>query len=63
MYSFYFDILETKNPDDFVNMLANSLIGSFDKKSGKIFDKVLPFFSKLNPVISINLETGAPSIR
>ena len=59
---FYFDIMDTKTPDDFVNMLANSLIGSSDNKSGKIFDKVLQFFSKLNPVISINPETGAPSI-
>lgn len=62
IHTFYLDIMNTHSTEDFVNKLADAVLGSFTSKSKKIFNQVLQFFSKFNPVITFDPLTGAPSI-
>ena len=62
VHTFYLDIMNTHSAEDFVNELAKAVLGSFHSKSKRIFDHVLKFLSKFNPVITIDPITGVPSI-
>ncbi|MCD6544534.1 MAG: ATP-binding protein [Flavobacteriaceae bacterium] len=60
--TFYLDIMNTHSEEDFVNELAKAVLGSFHSKPKRIFDNVLKFLSKFNPVITLDPLTGTPSI-
>jgi len=62
VYAFYFDIMNTNNVNDFVNLLANTILGTFNSKSKRLFDNVLKFLTKFGPTLSFDSITGDPSI-
>ena len=62
VYAFYFDIMNTNNVNDFVNLLANTILGTFNSKSKRLFDNVLKFLTKFSPTLSFDSITGDPSI-
>jgi len=59
--TFYFDIMNTNSIEDFVNMLANSILGTFNSTSKKLFDKTFKYFSKFSPIVSFD-ENGYPTM-
>jgi len=61
-HTFYFDIMNTNNVNDFVNLLANTILGTFNSKSKKLFNNVLKFFTKFSPTLSFDSISGEPSI-
>ncbi|MEN8186628.1 MAG: ATP-binding protein [Bacteroidota bacterium] len=62
VHTFYLDIMNTNSTEDFVNKLADSVLGTFNSRSKQLFDQVLQFFSKFNPLITFDAITGVPSI-
>ena len=62
VYTFYFDIMNTHSVNDFVNLLANTVLGTFNSKSKKLFDNVLKFFTKFSPTLSFDSISGEPTI-
>jgi len=58
----YFDIYATRNLNDFVNMLATSLIGYFESKPEVIFNRLIKLLGQFRPVFSIDYLTGSPLI-
>jgi len=62
IHTFYLDIMNTNSVEDFVNKLADSVIGTFNSKPKKLFNNVIKFFSKFNPLITFDVHTGIPSI-
>jgi AAA+ ATPase superfamily predicted ATPase len=61
-HTFYVDIMGTNSTEEFVNKLADSVLGYFNTGSKKMFDQVFRFFSKFNPVITFDALTGVPSV-
>ena len=61
VFTFYFDIMNTNSIEDFANMLANSILGTFNSKSKKLFDKTFKYFSKFSPIVSFD-ENGYPTM-
>ncbi len=62
VHMFYFDIMNTSSTEEFVNKLADSVLGTLNSSSKQLFDQVLRFFSKFNPLITFDAITGLPSI-
>ena len=60
--TFYLDILNTESIDDFVNALSDTVLATSSYTSPNLFDKVLSFFKKMNPVITFDAISGSPSI-
>lgn len=58
----YFDIYASRDLNDFVNMLATSLIGYFESKPEIIFNRLLKLLGQFRPVFSFDQLTGIPSI-
>ena len=61
-YVLYIDIMNTQNTDDFVNLLANSVLESLSSKTKKIYNHVFSFIKKLSPILSFDPQTGIPSV-
>jgi AAA+ ATPase superfamily predicted ATPase len=62
VHTIYLDIMNTKSSEDFVNKLAEAVLKNYHSKSKRLFEKVLKFFTKFNPVITFDALTGIPSI-
>ena len=62
IHTFYFDIMNTHTIEEFVNKLADTVLGTFSTKSKRLYDNVFKFFTHLNPILSFDAQTGAPSI-
>ncbi len=62
VHTFYLDIMNTRSTEDFVNKLADAVLRSFNSRSKQLFDQVLQFFSRFNPLITFDAVTGIPSI-
>ena len=62
IHTFYFDIMNTFSTEEFVDKLANTILGTFSSKSERMYNKVFKFFTKFSPVISFEGDTGVPSI-
>jgi AAA+ ATPase superfamily predicted ATPase len=62
VYTFYFDIMNTNSVNEFVNLLANTILGTFNSKSKRLFNNVLSFLTKFSPTLSFDSISGEPSI-
>jgi AAA+ ATPase superfamily predicted ATPase len=60
--TFYLDILNTESIDDFVNALSDTVLATSSYTSTSLFEKVVSFFKKMNPVITFDAISGTPSI-
>lgn len=58
---FYIDIYSTKNLSEFVEILANTIVGKLDTPLEKAVKKVSELFSAFRPTMSIDSQTGSPS--
>lgn len=58
---FYIDIYSTKNLTEFVEKLANAIVGKLDTPFEKAVKKVSELFSAFRPTMSIDSRTGDPS--
>jgi uncharacterized protein len=58
----YLDILPTTNLVEFTKVLANSVVGKFEKKPVIIFQRFIKALSHLRPKISIDNLTGKPAL-
>lgn len=56
----YLDLLPTINLPEFTKVMANAVIGKFEKKPVLIFQKLMKTISHLRPKISIDTLTGQP---
>lgn len=59
---FYLDIYNTQNQKDFVQMMANVILGSMDTFSEKLMSRITSFFKSCRPVFSMDPMTGTPSV-
>lgn len=59
---FYIDIYNTQNQQELVQLLAQTIVGSMDKFSEKIFTQLTAFFKSCRPVFSADPITGAPEV-
>lgn len=59
---FYLDILATQNFQEFVNALANAVLGKLDSTPEKLIKKISYLFSGLRPIITFDPITGFPNI-
>ncbi len=62
IHTLYLDIMNTKSSEDFVNKLAEAVLINYHSKSKQLFNKVLNFFTKFNPIITFDQHTGIPTI-
>ncbi|RLD55881.1 MAG: ATP-binding protein [Bacteroidetes bacterium] len=62
VYTFYFDIMNTYSINEFVNLLANTLLGTFNSKSKRLFNNVIKFFTRFSPTLSFDSVSGEPTI-
>ena len=62
VHTFYFDIMNTNSVNEFVNLLANTILGTFNSKSKQLFNNVLKFLTKFSPTLSFDSISGEPSI-
>ena len=59
---FYIDIFHTKNLEQFVRLLANTVVGGLDSFSQSALRKLQEFFSRWRPSITFDEITGAPTV-
>lgn len=57
----YFDILATKTLEQFVQLMARSVLGRLDSPSQTAFHKVQEFFSSFRPTMTFDANTGLPT--
>ncbi|MEN8138503.1 MAG: ATP-binding protein [Bacteroidota bacterium] len=62
MFVFYFDIMNTTSKEDFVNQFANAIVGTFSSTSKRLFNNILDYFKRFNPVVSFDPLSGVPSL-
>ncbi len=60
--TFYLDIQDTSNLNEFTKELAQTIIGKFDSLSERIIKNIGKVFSGLRPTISYDSLTGEPKI-
>ncbi|EGN55925.1 hypothetical protein Premu_0443 [Hallella multisaccharivorax DSM 17128] len=58
---FYIDIFATKNLEQFVQLLANEIIGKLDTVSQAALRNVQAFFSSFRPTMTLDELTGVPT--
>ena len=61
VYCFYVDIFATKNLDQFVKLLAQSILGGLDTPGQAALRKVTELFSNLRPTMTFDSVTGIPA--
>lgn len=59
---FYLDILATHSLDEFVRLMAETIIGRLDTPSQTILRNIQTFFSNWRPKIAIDQVSGYPSV-
>lgn len=59
---FYVDIFATKNLQQLVNLLANTVIGQLDTFSQATMRRVQEFFSSWRPTVAFDQLTGLPTV-
>ena len=58
---FYIDIFTTKNLTQFVQLLANQVIGKLDSPTNAALRKVSEFFASFRPTMSFDAHSGLPT--
>ena len=58
---FYVDIFATKNLEQFVQLLANTIIGKLDTVSQAALRNIQAFFSSFRPTMALDELTGIPT--
>lgn len=58
---FYMDINATRNLQQFVQLLAKTVIGGIDTPSQSVLRKITSFFSSYKPTLSLDELTGIPT--
>ena len=58
----YFDVLDTKSDNEFINKMVTACLRELDKKNENLFDRISKYFSKLKPVLTFDPFTGVPQI-
>lgn len=58
---FYMDINATRNVNQFIQLLAKTVVGQVDTFSQSAFRKILTFFSSYRPTVSFDEFTGIPT--
>jgi AAA+ ATPase superfamily predicted ATPase len=58
---FYIDIFSTKNLEQFVQLLARSVIGRLDSPTQSALRRVSEFFSSFRPTMTFDAQTGIPT--
>lgn len=58
---FYMDINATRNLQQFVQLLAKTVIGKVDTQSQSVIRKITSFFSSYKPTLSLDELTGMPT--
>lgn len=58
----YLDLLPTANMVDFTKVMANAVIGKFEKKPVIILQKLMKILSHLRPKITMDALTGKPAL-
>lgn len=61
VYCFYVDIFSTRNLDQFVQLLAESILGGLDTPGQAALHKFTELFSSLRPTMSFDSITGVPT--
>lgn len=59
---FYVDIFATKNLEQFVRLLANTIIGRLDTFSQSAMRRIQEFFGSWRPSVSFDQLTGLPTV-
>lgn len=58
----YIDIYSTRSLNDFVNLLANNILGVLDTTTKSIFNRVSQFIKSCKPVFTLDEQSGNPKI-
>ena len=58
---FYIDIMATKNLEQFVQLLAQNVLGKLDSPTQTAMRKVSEFFSNFRPTVTFDAQTGMPT--
>lgn len=58
----YVDIMDTYSVDEFVNKLASTIMQAVSSKSKRWYNSFVQHLSGLNPILTFDPQTGAPSI-
>ena len=58
---FYIDIMATKNLEQFVQLLAQNVLGKLDSTTQTALRKVSEFFSNFRPTVTFDAQTGMPT--
>ena len=58
---FYIDILATKSLEQFVQLLAQNVLGKLDSPTQTALRKVSEFFSNFRPTVTFDAQTGMPT--
>ena len=58
---FYIDIMATKNLEQFVQLLAQNVLGKLDSPTQTALRKVSEFFSNFRPTMTFDAQTGLPT--
>ena len=59
---YYLDIFATQNLQEFVSLLAKTVLGTLDTLSQHVMKSVFSFFKSCRPVITVDGTTGTPSL-
>lgn len=59
---FYVDIYATKSVEQFVQVLANAILGKLDSISQSVLRKLQEFFSAWRPAVTFDQLTGMPTV-
>lgn len=60
--TFYVDIYSTRNLNEFVRLLASSIIGQLDSEPQRALGRIGQFFRNMRPVITFDELTGSPKV-
>ena len=58
---FYIDIMATKSLEQFVQLLAQNVLGKLDSPTQTALRKVSEFFSNFRPTVTFDAQTGMPT--
>ena len=58
---FYIDIMATKSLEQFVQLLAQNILGKLDSPTQTALRKVSEFFSNFRPTVTFDAQTGMPT--
>ena len=61
VYCFYIDIMATKSLEQFVQLLAQNVLGKLDSPTQTALRKVSEFFSNFRPTVTFDAQTGMPT--